>query len=88
MLKTKSHTVGDLTVQLQLHKKKTTNRMQEDIINKITWAMWETHVEGMGMWLEDPKLLNLNKAALSQAKNFFSKNFNEIPEKDENNSQE
>ena len=44
--------------------------MENDFINKITWKLWETDVEYMGVWLEDPKHIS-NKVVLSQAKNFF-----------------
>jgi hypothetical protein len=40
---------------LDEHRKKTTHRLNVDIISKITWRMWEVYPEEMGFFLEDPK---------------------------------
>ena len=47
--------MSNLVDQMAIHKKKTTNRLEHDIISKITWKMFETDVESMGQWIDDPK---------------------------------
>lgn len=70
LLNTEAATVSDLNQQMQLHKKKTRIRIEEEIISKMEWKMWETDVSAIGQYLEDPKFIQ-SKAAALNAKSHF-----------------